>query len=89
MIKIKNMVKTCEACPSQWEIKLEDGRMMYGRYRWGCLTLSISESETDDIYDAVSGEVILSEDIGETGYEGCLSTEEFLERINGVLNDEQ
>lgn len=64
-IKISEIVQTCEACPSQWEGTLEDGRAIYIRYRWGGLSVRLSETPTDEIMDAVKGEEIFGEDIGE------------------------
>lgn len=71
-MKIKNVKCTCSACPSQWEIKLEDGRMIYVRYRWGNLSIRISEKATDDVYDAVGGKEIFRESIGDE-FDGTLS----------------
>ena len=45
---------------AQWECKLKDGRMLYIRERHDNLTISISPEETDDIFDAVRGECLLS-----------------------------
>lgn len=39
IIIIEHLTQTCGACPSQWEGELEDGRMLYIRYRWGYLSI--------------------------------------------------
>jgi len=39
MIVVEAVFQTCEACPSQWEAKTSDGRFLYIRFRWGCLTI--------------------------------------------------
>jgi len=39
MIKIREIVQTCRACPSQWEAMTEGGEFLYFRYRWGCLRI--------------------------------------------------
>jgi len=57
-LKIREIEQTCSACPSQWEATLDDGRMLYFRYRWGVLRISISERPTRDIMDAVGGNEI-------------------------------
>lgn len=62
---IIKLEKTCYASPAQWEGKLEDGRMIYIRYRYGNLSISISENATEDIFDAVEGIELLCEDIGD------------------------
>ena len=64
-MKVKTIEQTCYACPSQWEIKLEDGRMVYVRYRWGYLSARLSPNKTDDIMDAVSGKEIFGKTIGD------------------------
>ena len=68
---------TCSACPSQWEGKLEDGRAIYIRYRWGNLTASVSKEPTENLDEAVSGECIYDEIIDDPKG-GTLSTEEML-----------
>lgn len=36
-MKVKKITKTCDACPSQWDIELIDGTTKYGRLRHGWL----------------------------------------------------
>jgi hypothetical protein len=65
-LKVVSLVKTCEACPSQWEAHLEDGRMLYIRYRWGNFNVYLSKSPSDKVLDALQGDNIISiEDYGE------------------------
>ena len=71
IIGIKYIRKTCERNPSQWEVKLIDGRMLYIRYRWGALSIRVSSKKTDGIMDAVNGKEILGEKLG-TGFDGFL-----------------
>jgi len=52
MIKITELRKTCNACPAQWEGKLDDGRAVYIRYRWGVLTIDAG----DTIDEAIAGQ---------------------------------
>lgn len=67
-IKYQTFDRTCMACPSQWEGKLEDGRMFYMRYRHSHFTFALSKEPTDSVYDAIRGErlvdVITEEDDG-------------------------
>lgn len=51
-------MRTCSACPSQWEGRTDDERLIYVRYRWGYLTISISKPNSRDISDAVNGEPV-------------------------------
>jgi len=82
--RMKKLERTCFACPSQWEGELEDGRMIYIRYRWGCLEVSISGNATDDISDAVKGETIFQEYIG-GDYDGVMDNEEMLSILKDVI----
>jgi len=49
-MKLKSLIQTCRAAPSQWEGQLEDGRVVYIRYRWGSLQVGIGE----DLDEAIS-----------------------------------
>jgi len=53
MIHIKRIVKTCDACPAQWDAETEDGRYVYIRYRYGFLSVS------------VDGERIVGKEVGD------------------------
>lgn len=43
-MKLVSLEQTCGACPSQWEGKLEDGRFVYARYRYGHLAVTAADS---------------------------------------------
>jgi len=62
-MKVTYLERTCTACPSQWEGTLEDGRMIYIRYRHGVLQISVSKEPTNDVMDAVGGEMVFVKDI--------------------------
>jgi hypothetical protein len=47
MFNVTAITQTCWACPSQWEGKLDDGRGVYIRYRWGSLTVQIGHLPMD------------------------------------------
>lgn len=70
-MKILALDCTCGACPHQFEGTLDDGRMIYIRYRGGWLVASVSADPTTDIYDAVDGEELFAEKIG-GHYDGVL-----------------
>jgi hypothetical protein len=74
-MKILNMYRTCTACPSQWEGKLDNGNYIYIRYRWG--NLFIGEGKT---LDEAIGAIIIRETIGES-LDGFLSNEELLKEL--------
>jgi hypothetical protein len=82
-MKIKEMKQISDFCPSQWEIKLEDGKMIYVRYRYGWLSVCVSKDKTDDIFDAVDGEVIYGEQLGGE-YDGSLEERELLKIFDKI-----
>ncbi len=81
---IESIIKTCEAFPAQWEIKLNNGRMVYVRYRSGYLSITISNNPTDDIYEAVRGEEICRIQLGDC-FDGSLEDEELTPHLNKAL----
>ncbi len=75
---IKNLVQTCDACPSHWEGITEDGKAVYIRHRWGILSYGIGK----DLDEAVLNDgrdVCLQ--IGQHGWEGIMTTEEMLKHL--------
>ena len=64
-MKVKALKKTTGDCPVQFEGTLEDGRMVYARYRDGLMSVSISAEATKNIYDAVRGKSLFYERVGE------------------------
>lgn len=45
MISVSEVVRTCHACPSQWEGTTSEGKRVYARYRWGFLRVDV-DNET-------------------------------------------
>lgn len=80
MTRVVQLTKTCGACPTQWEGKLEDGRMIYFRYRSGRCTLDVSESPTNDIDDAVMGFEVHNHKAADE-WDGCMSDSEVMDII--------
>ena len=80
-MKVKKYEKTCNACPAQWDIYLEDGRYIYVRYRWGTLSLTLSDSP-ENVFD--NGEVIFCESL-EGPFDGYMSDEELQEITKDIL----
>lgn len=74
MLRVVVLRQTCEACPSQWEGTLEDGRALYVRYRYGFLSFRLSPGPTEDVYDAVRGEEVWGQQVGD-GLDGDMDTE--------------
>ena len=53
MIKLKELYRTCYACPSQWEGLTEDDKYFYARYRHGYF---YAEVEGERIFETSYGE---------------------------------
>lgn len=79
-MKLIKLECTCEACPTQYDGKLDDGRMIYVRYRWGYLSIRISKDETDDIFHAVRGEEIYGICIG-NGLDGWMEYSDIIDHL--------
>ena len=71
-IEVVSIKQTCLASPSQWQGKTKHGKMVYARYRFGTLTVSVSHSKTDNLSEAVTGLKIYNKDLG-SEYDGYLS----------------
>lgn len=84
-MKASTLLMTCEVCPSQWEGKLDDGRMFYIRYRWGSLSVRVSRSITNDVDDAVLGESVLEVD-HDNDWDGYMSTKDMQNHTSHVLD---
>lgn len=79
MMKITELVRTCYACPSQWEGRTACGHPIYIRYRWGRLSVRIGligESE----WGAVEGQEIIGLPIGD-GMDGFME----YQTLKGIL----
>lgn len=73
-MKIKNLVQTCGACPSQWEASTEDNRPIYIRYRWGYLEIHIGKPG-DDVHEVAATEEVYGAQLGDS-YHGVISWQE-------------
>jgi hypothetical protein len=62
-MKIENLIQTCSACPSQWNFITDENRCCYVRYRWGYLSVCISEPN-GTLESAVNGVEIFGRQCG-------------------------
>lgn len=72
---IEEIYKTCEACPSQWQGKLETGEYVYIRYRWGVLSIG---------YDADYNNAVLQNKVTLSiggDYDGTMSSSEMIKHL--------
>lgn len=83
---VLKVVKTCDACPSQWELTLDDGRMVYVRFRWGNLNAYISKTATTDISEALYGDTLLSCQNLSDSLDGYLEETKMIEILSEKLN---
>ena len=86
MIEVKNLQKTCETCPSQWEFQTFQDRPVYVRYRWGTLDIRIGRPGKD-VWDAVNGPSIVYESLGEE-FDGSLSWSEVESKLKLLSQDQ-
>jgi hypothetical protein len=68
------------AFPSQWDGLTTDGRLVYVRYRWGCLTVNVSR----DVGNQFNEDVVFRAQIGHAT-DGTLSTAEMLHAVGRTL----
>jgi hypothetical protein len=84
-MKIKNIICTCNTCPSQWEAKSEDGRPVFIHYRWGELNIGIGEpGELIDkaVQKSIFNPAVSIELGGE--FDGDISLEKVMPYIEGI-----
>jgi hypothetical protein len=84
--RLTSLVKTCDACPSQWDGVTEDGRQVYIRYRFDHLTVEMEKAPSDIPYvDAPrdSWETVYADDAGDDGWGGFMD-EETLRKLTGI-----
>ena len=88
-IKRKHIERTCTACPSQWEGKLSDGRILYGRYRGGHFRVYVSHKPIPEWLSYDDMLCIHEEYFGDM-YDGYMTDNEFylklIEHGNGILD---
>lgn len=77
MITIVKQEKTCDMCPSQWDLWTDDGKYIYVRYRWGTLSIHMGDSE-DDVWNVHKNTNIYCERISD-GLDGYMTLEELKE----------
>jgi len=79
-MKIVELTRTCIACPSQWDAKLDDGRPVYIRFRWNWCSVRVGEIDGDK-WSAVRGEEVLGFEWGEHPLCGDMSNEQLIEEL--------
>lgn len=74
---VQTLTQLSSSFPSQWLGKLEDGRAIYVRYRFGELSCNLNNEckDDDDISLEIGGE-----------YDGTMSTSEMIEHLQPYLD---
>lgn len=85
MIKITKILNHGGACPFQIDALTDDDRMIYGRYRFGKLSVQIGEVGDHSEYAAVHGDEILRKKVGGE-YGGSMTLEEFQTETKETLD---
>lgn len=79
-MKIIKLVRTCIACPSQWDAMLDDDRPVYIRYRWGYCSVRVGEKGATGWDAAVNGNEVLGFEWG-GDWGGDMSNEQLIELL--------
>jgi len=85
MIKITKIINHGGFCPFQIDALTNDDRMIYGRYRWGHLRVTIGKVGDHSEYAAVDGEQIFAKDVGPQ-FCGDMTLQEFKEHTKETLD---
>lgn len=80
MVKVAECKRTCNACPSQWEGKLEDGRSFYARYRHGIFRYGVANPGEDPVEVSFSNSDKTT--IDPEGWGGFLTDPDFMLLMN-------
>jgi hypothetical protein len=82
--KVIALRKTSLACPSQWEGALEDGRMIYARYRHGELSVGVGKDIDEAVRSRRYGQALYADHVGD-GLDGFMDFEELRTHLYGLL----
>ena len=77
---LKNVVKTCTACPAQWDAETPDGRAVYIRYRSSNFSIHLARQRGED---ALDGPEIFYHDT-DRGLDGYMEWDEVCEIAKDV-----
>lgn len=82
--KVVALKKTSLACPSQWEGELEDGRILYARYRHGELSVGVGDDIEEAVRNGKSDQALYTSHIGD-GLDGFMNFDELKIYLHGLL----
>jgi hypothetical protein len=84
-LKVLTLTKTCLACPSQWEGTLDDGRVVYARFRHGHLGVGIGDTVKAAVDNAMSDQALYDAELSD-GLDGFMDFEELKGHLRGLLD---
>lgn len=82
--KVASLKKTCIACPSQWEGRLEDGRAIYARYRGGALSVGVGDDLDQAVRSSWTERALYADYVGD-GLDGFMDIDELKRHLHGLL----
>lgn len=82
--KVVALQKTCPACPAQWEGTLDDGRVVYARYRGGVLSVGVGNDIDEAVDNGWSDQAVFADYVGDA-LDGFMDFEELRAHLYGLL----
>lgn len=82
--KVVALTETSLACPSQWEGTLEDGWVVYARYRHGRLSVGVGEYIDRAVRNGRSDQALFADRVGD-GLDGFMEFDELKAHLHGLL----
>jgi hypothetical protein len=82
--KVVALTETSLACPSQWEGTLEDGRVVYARYRHGRLSVGVGEDIDRAVRNGRSDQALFADGVGD-GLDGFMGFDELKAHLHGAI----
>ena len=87
---VKEINHIVHGCPSRWDGKLDDGRTFYIKYRWGYLSVHVSNEVTDDLMAPLNdGVEVMGVQIDPSGWDGVMSGDEMIKIVSEVFKFEE
>lgn len=85
-IKVRSLERQTEFCPTQWFGYAVDGRAIYARYRYSCLSVTVGKPDKRVPCYVHDGEQFGWRDPEGDGWQGVMETDELIERTRGFLD---
>ena len=75
MFVVMELIQECSACPSSWSGKLDDGRDIFIRYRWGTLRVTENGDKSITLFEVDHGNPL----------DGFMDFDELKEALDGYF----